>query len=121
MNATPILTILFGLFLRLIVPLAVTALIVYWLRKLDARWQEEAEKEYEILLKDETPCWIEQGFTIEESRQRAEASEQPCWQIHRSPNGHLLEACLECEVFRSAPESNLKSRHLKTKRSHAHV
>ncbi len=116
MNANSMFVVLLGLFVRLIIPIAVTALIVFWLRKLDKRWQEEAEKERHMLVNNELPCWIEQGLSVEESRLRSAMSEQPCWQTHRSVNGYLREECLECEVFRLAPAPDPKS-----KISHAHV
>jgi hypothetical protein len=80
------------------------------------RWQAEAEKERELLTKNELPCWIEQGLTVEESTLRAALSEQPCWQVHRSSNGYLREECLDCEVFRSASAPDPQS-----KISHVHV
>lgn len=101
MNA--VLALLTGLFVRLIVPFLVTALVVIMLRKLDARWQAEAEQERSELIKDETPCWKEQGLSMEEIKTRASKSGQPCWQMHRLSNGYLREACLGCEVFISAP------------------
>ncbi len=104
MNTTSILVVLTGLFVRLAIPLLVTAFVVLMLRKLDARWQTEAEQERKALLvKDETPCWKEQGLPMEEIQLRASKSEQPCWQIHRLSNGYLREACLDCDVFLSAP------------------
>ena len=97
-----------GIFLRLIVPLAVTALIVYLLHKLDVRWQIEAEKERALLVKDDKPCWKEQGLSMDEIKLRAAKSNQPCWQTHRMSNGYLREACLDCEVFLSAPAPVVK-------------
>jgi hypothetical protein len=101
MNTT--LALLTGLFVRLIVPFLVTALVVIMLRKLDVRWQAEAEQERSELIKDEIPCWKEQGLSMEEIKARASKSGQPCWQMHRLSNGYLREACLDCEVFVSAP------------------
>lgn len=101
MNTT--LVLLAGLFVRLIVPLLITALIVLALGKLDARWQADAEKERVGLLKDETPCWKEQGLSMDEIKMRAEKNNQPCWQTHRLSNGYLREACFDCEVFLAAP------------------
>jgi hypothetical protein len=109
-----ILAVLAGILVRLIVPLIVTGFVVYLLRKLDARWQLEAEEERDMLVKNELPCWIEQGLSIEESKQRATLSDQPCWQVHRSSNGYLREDCLDCEVFLDAPIRN-------PKHSHAHI
>jgi hypothetical protein len=92
-----------GAFLRLAVPLMVTALIVYLLRRLDVRWQAEAGKECVLLLNDDMPCWKEQGFSAAEIKMRAAQNTQPCWQTYRLSNGYLREACLDCEVFLSAP------------------
>lgn len=108
MNTTSILVLLTGLFVRLALPFLVTALVVLALRKLDARWQEEAEKERRILVKNDLPCWKEQGLAIDEIKLRASKSEQPCWQTHRLSNGYLREGCLDCEVFISAPVPSSK-------------
>lgn len=103
MNIESFFALLIGLSFRLLLPLALTALVVFWLRKLDKRWQKEAEKERDLLVKDETPCWKEQGLSVDEIKARAAASGKPCWQIHRLSNGYLREACLDCEVFLNAP------------------
>ncbi len=116
MDTNPTFTILLILLSRILIPLVLTALIVYWLHKLDLRWQAEAEKERDLLLNKGIPCWIEQGLSFEESRLRASAAEQPCWTAHHAPNGHMLEACIECEVYRFA-----QRHHPKKNISHAHV
>ena len=103
MNTTSIMVMLTGLFVRLVVPLVITALVVYALRRLDARWQAEAEKERKNLVKDEMPCWKEQGLSTDEIKFHAAKDNQPCWQTHRLSNGYLREACLDCEVFLYAP------------------
>ncbi len=103
-----ILAVVLGVFLRLVVPLVLTALVVYLLHKLDARWQAEAERERAALVKDEMPCWKEQGLAMEEIKLRAAKADQPCWQTHRLANGYLREACLDCEVFLSAPAPSAK-------------
>lgn len=103
MNIDSVLALLLGVSIRLLVPLALTALVVFWLHKLDERWQKEAEAERDLLVKDETPCWKEQGLSSDEIRTRMAASGKPCWQIHRLSNGYLREACLDCEVFLTAP------------------
>ena len=103
MNIDSVLALVIGLSIRLLVPLALTALAVFWLHKLDTRWQKEAENERNLLVKDETPCWMEQGLSADEIKARAAASGKPCWQIHRLSNGYLREACLDCEVFLNAP------------------
>ncbi|MBL8063995.1 MAG: hypothetical protein JNK32_13280 [Anaerolineales bacterium] len=108
MNIETILAILTGLLIRLFVPLALTALVVFWLHKLDLRWQKEAEAERDLLVKDETPCWKDQGLSTDEIHTRMNASGKPCWQIHRLSNGYLREACLDCEVFLTAPVPSSK-------------
>lgn len=105
---TPILAFVVGLLLRLGVPLLLTVLVVIALRRLDARWQKEAELERSLLVKDETPCWKEQGLSVEEIKTKAAESGIPCWQTHRLSNGYLREACLECEVFLAAPVPEAK-------------
>jgi hypothetical protein len=98
-----ILVVVAGVALRLLVPILVTALVVYGLRKLDARWQEEARNEKKTLVIDEMPCLKTQGISVEQMKLRAALSAQPCWQVQRSHTGHLKEECLNCEVFLDAP------------------
>lgn len=100
---TSMLALLAGVLIRLVVPLGLTALMVFFLRKLDARWQAEAELEKNLLAKDEAPCWREQGLSMDRIVQMSASSGKPCWQIKRLPNGYLREECLDCDVFISAP------------------
>jgi hypothetical protein len=101
----PVVVILIGSFLRLIVPVLLTALLVYLLGKLDAHWQEEARKEEKLHEVNAMPCIKEEGLTPEQVKLHMALSDQPCWQAHRARNGYLNAACLECEVFLSAPAS----------------
>ena len=108
MDANAIFALLVGLFVRLGLPLLVTLGIVYALRALDMRWQREAELERSLLVRDDEPCWKEQGLSMDEVRAKAAESGKPCWQIHRLSNGYLREACLDCEVFIQAPVPAMK-------------
>ncbi|GAB4542606.1 MAG: hypothetical protein Fur002_13160 [Anaerolineales bacterium] len=108
MNA--ILTVLLGISVRLVIPILATALIVFWLHRLDTKWQAQAEKERELAQKGSTPCWKQEGFSAEESLQRAALSESACWQANRAADGHLMETCLTCEVFRAAPAIDRRAR-----------
>lgn len=108
MDINAILAVMLGLFVRLILPLLLTMVIVFALRSLDIRWQKEAELERSLLIRDEGPCWKEQGLSIDESKARAAESGKPCWQVHRLSNGYLREACLDCDVFINAPVPALK-------------
>lgn len=100
---TSMLVLLTGILIRLVVPLGLTALVVFLLRKLDVRWQAEAEMEKNLLVKDAIPCWLEQGLSVDRVLQMSTESGKPCWQVKRQPNGYLREECLNCEVFLSAP------------------
>lgn len=76
MNA--VLVLLTGFFVRLVLPLLVTVLVVLALRALDQRWQAEAGG-------------------------NCRKDDLPCWQKNRLPNGYLKEECLDCDEFLSAP------------------
>jgi len=98
-----ILTIILGLLLRIGIPLAVTAGIIYLLHRLDQRWQEEASSA-PLAAPGGKPCW--EVKECPEARHKAcPAAAQPgvpCWQFFRSKSGVLREDCLNCEVFRQA-------------------
>lgn len=99
-----ILAVLIGLSLRLIIPIAVTVLIVYLLHKLDERWQMEALQQSQLETTTQVECWKIQNCPPEQYKEcPAYATNQPCWQVHRLHNGYLREECLTCAVFRTAP------------------
>lgn len=98
--------ILIGLLLRLAVPITATLLVVYFLRKLDKRWQAEAELQPVKIEKPE--CWKVKGCPPEKVENCTAARAQlPCWQVKRQPNGYLSEDCLSCQVFIEAPVPTL--------------
>ncbi len=101
MEAT--LNVLLGFFLRLGVPIAVTALILAILYLFDRRWQKQA------LALPVVPsgkrCWEIKGCS-EESKRNCPAAAQPnapCWYVFKSRDGVMKETCLGCKVFRRAP------------------
>jgi hypothetical protein len=100
-----ILVFVTGILIRLIVPLVLTGLIIYILHRVDAGWQAQAEKELAMMDEADQPCWREQGFSAEEIKLQAEKESQPCWQAHRLSSGYLRDACLDCDVFLSAPST----------------
>jgi len=101
------LAIFTGLLVRLAIPLLLTALLIFLLRKLDARWQKEAQVPELTVLKPE--CWKIKGCPPEQVKDCLGAqSHLPCWQAFRLPNGYLREECLTCKVFTEAPLPNLK-------------
>ena len=101
-----LIAILVGIFLRLALPIAVTILIVLFLKWLDRRWQQEVFQESPLLQPAPNPgCWDIRNCP-EEMRRACEAyqhPELPCWQVLREKNGRLQERCLLCEIFRQAP------------------
>lgn len=96
------LAVITGFMLRLAIPIAITAVAVYFLRRLDAHWQAEAESLLTVVQKPH--CWETKNCTPE---MRAicpgYSSQAPCWQALRNENGYLQEKCLGCDVFRNAP------------------
>jgi hypothetical protein len=102
-----VLSLLGGLLLRLALPLAATVLTVWLLRRLDARWQREAEQQgwSAAGMPLATPCWqIRQCSAARRADCPAyQQSHVPCWQVFRSSSGQLREGCLDCAVFRGAP------------------
>ena len=98
---TNFLFILAGLLVRLAIPIALTAVLIFFLRKLDTRWQSEAHAPLPV---DKVKCWEVKGCSPEQAENCAAGqSSLPCWQVYRLPNGYLREECLSCEVFRKAP------------------
>jgi hypothetical protein len=102
--------LLLGLLLRYGVPIGITALVVWMLTKLDARWQEQADlrRVARSTLGAEVRqvrCWE----TTECSRDQREncpaytEPEVPCWQVFRKRDSRLREECLTCHVFLEAP------------------
>lgn len=99
-----------GLLLRFGIPVIATALVVLWLRRLDARWQVES-KEVRIHVVNASEmaraprCWEVRHCPPERMADcpaRAQP-DTPCWQVFRGADGQLKEACLDCDVFRHAP------------------
>lgn len=104
---TTLFIFLAGLLLRLGIPILVTVLLITYLRRLDARWQAEAQRETVSVQKPE--CWKIKGCTPDQLKNcTAGASSLPCWQAYRKPNGYLREQCFSCEVFIDAPIPALK-------------
>jgi hypothetical protein len=97
---------LIGIAVRLVIPVLVTVLAVYLLRRLDAHWQSEGMS---IPANVEKPaCWEINGCPPAQRKEcSGYLSPLPCWQARRSPNGYLREECLSCKVFLSAPLPNL--------------
>ena len=99
---TTLLVLCTSLLLRLALPITITLVLVYFLRKLDSRWQAEAKLQPMYVQKPE--CWKIKGCPLERQKNCiARTSSLPCWQMLRLPNGYLREECISCKVFIDAP------------------
>ena len=104
-----ILAFLIGVTLRFAIPVAATVALVIWFRRLDDRWDAEARRQPAVVLNasdiDRSPrCWeVRQCPPEKMSGCPAHARPgTPCWQVFRSKDGQLREACLGCAIFRDA-------------------
>lgn len=96
--------------LRLGIPIGLTALLVWSLKKLDAHWQAQATRQRNPAPAQSDPpprmpCWKQRNCPPEQ-RERCPAfarQNMPCWQVFRGGNGHLKETCFSCPVFRGFP------------------
>ena len=106
----PFTAVLAGFLVRFGIPIGLTLLIAYTLRRLDERWKSELDLDRvraHSLGADvrQVRCW-EQVDCPASVREGCAAYAQPavsCWQVFRSENNLLKEECLTCDVFRSAP------------------
>jgi hypothetical protein len=100
------LAVLTGMLLRFGLPILVMAVAVYYLRRLDNRWQEEARRrmaETAVRPAAQTPCWEVHHCQDKEQCPAYMNPTIPCWQQFRSHEGLLKENCLDCSVFRNTP------------------
>ena len=105
---TSLFAVLTGLLLRLALPIVGTGILIYFLRKLDAHWQTEAQLEPVSMQKVE--CWKIKDCSPQQRKNCVAAtSPLPCWQVHRLPNGYLHEKCISCNVFIDAPTPTLRT------------
>lgn len=106
--------------LRLGVPLAITILITWGLKSLDARWQADAEARqaaasvaagemqpgaFKAPQARQTPCWSLRNCA--EARQNGCAACKepglPCWMARLRADGRLPSNCYGCALFRLRP------------------
>jgi hypothetical protein len=103
-NITAIYAVVTGIVIRLAIPIGITAVAIIFLRRLDNRWQAEAEEQLLLPVVEKEKCWEIKGCTAEMRASCAGyQSKEPCWQALREENGHLQERCLGCEIFKEAP------------------
>ena len=101
---TPVFAVATGIAVRLAIPIAITAIAIFFLRRLDRRWQTEAKEQLLLPVVEKVQCWEVNDCSAEMRESCAGyQSEQPCWQAFREDNGYLQESCLGCDVFKKAP------------------
>ena len=103
-----ILAIILGFVLRFGLPVSITILLIWWFSRLDEGWKKEAEQALGVgsrPLPGNPGCWKLQECPPENRKNcRAFAHpDQPCWQVFRAQDGRLLDRCLGCQVFQTAP------------------
>lgn len=98
--------VLFGILLRLAIPVALTILLAMFLKWLDKRWQAETDWEKAELTalvesgKERLPCW-EVHNCPQNLRNNCKAYTNPatpCWEVFRI-NGNLKPACRSCKAL----------------------
>jgi hypothetical protein len=104
--------------LRLAVPLAVTAAVVYAFHRLDVKWQTEAWAGWRAELEQDggastvswlarlaNPCWQEKGCEQSAVAKCAahKHSSLPCWMARRRAEGWLPTMCYNCDRFATMP------------------
>lgn len=97
--------LILGILVRLVIPIGVTGLLVWFFRKLDQRWQAEAGISQEVAVPKNPGCWDINNCPAElRAECRAFAHpDKPCWLVLRNTDGLMQEKCLGCDVFREAP------------------
>jgi hypothetical protein len=102
-------TLLIGAGLRFVIPIGLTSLLVWWLRRLDVRWQAESrQQQVRVINASEIArsprCWEVRNCPPERMAEclAHNRPDAPCWQIFRDEDGNLRTACLSCPVFRNA-------------------
>jgi hypothetical protein len=95
--------------LRFGIPILITIAIVLMFKRLDTRWQKQAEDVRAQAVADGlvpvVKCWLLNDCP-EANRVNCVAYKnqgKPCWQHFRKADGCLKEECINCKVFRGAP------------------
>ncbi len=100
--STAALAVITGFAVRLALPILVTGLVIFVLRRLDSQWQSEAR--YPALNVQKPECWKTRGCSPAQQKVcPAFKSSLPCWQVFRSSNRYLRDQCLGCDVLIKAP------------------
>ncbi len=112
--------ILIALFvLRLGVPVAFTLAVCFLLRKLDRKWEEEAQHQpVPVQASDDgdasseatrsLPCWLIKGCGSEryEGCPAYQNRSLPCWLARLRVEGRIPQTCSSCSLFRTPAGSH---------------
>ena len=101
--------VIVGLFLlRLGIPIIITLAVGYLLRRLDAKWEAEAQENSQSsttpqMASTRKPCWEEKGCTEQQMAQcpACKWHDLPCWMARLRVENKLPTACIDCPRFTS--------------------
>ena len=104
--------LILGFILRLGIPIGITLLLSWGLKRLDAKWRAEAiaevQKADDVLAQPSSaylsgPCWtlVDCPPTKRESCPAYQNPEMPCWEYRRT-NGTYAKTCTTCTVWQQA-------------------
>ena len=112
MNGVPETLVIIGMFvLRLGVPVLIVLAVGYLLRRLDARWEAEAQAESRMRrameAAQQVPCWEEKGCPPEDYTQCPgyQYSHLPCWLARLRAQSRLPADCPNCPRY--APQRRI--------------
>jgi hypothetical protein len=103
-----------GFLIRIGIPISLTILLSWLLRKLDAQWRDEAigykseaiskaEQDIYFTIWSRNPCWEVKNCSPED-RARCKAylqAEKPCWEVFRV-NGSYSKSCAQCQYHKES-------------------
>ncbi len=94
---------LLGLLIRIGIPLVITLVLIWVVRRLDQNWRNDGA--VVTVRAKNTGCWKNKSCS-EEDRAKCTAyanQDIACWQHFRHADGTLRSDCIGCDVFRQAP------------------
>ena len=103
---TTVFTMIMGIILRVIIPIAATILVIAILKRFDDRWKKESDLDSPVVVKvGNVGCWDINNCSAEKREQCLAFAnpDKPCWQVFREEDGRLQEECIGCDIFRHAP------------------
>ncbi len=103
--------VVIGMFvLRLGLPVGVSVAIGYLLRRLDSRWEAEAQAQPEAIQRlraaaAQRPCWEEKGCSESDMARCAayKHTDIPCWLARLRAERRLPAECPECARYSRQP------------------